>query len=59
MLSGYIVRMFVFVINRGYCVRDCCGLDAINAFVIGKRRGLTGVVGSVTGAYASSLVSWS
>ena len=39
MLSGYIVRMFVFVINRGYCVRDCCGLDAINAFVNGKCRG--------------------
>ena len=39
MLSGYIVRMFVFVINRRHCVRDCCGLDAINAFVIGKRRG--------------------
>lgn len=39
MLSGYIVRMFVFVINRRHCVRDCYGLDAINAFVIGKRRG--------------------
>ena len=38
-LSGYIVRMVVFVINRRHCVRDCCGLDAINAFVIGKRRG--------------------
>ena len=37
--SGDIVRMFVFGINRRHCVRGCCGLDAIKAFVSGQCRG--------------------
>ena len=31
--------MFVFGVNRRHCVRDCCSLDAIKAFVDGQCRG--------------------
>ena len=39
MISGDIVRMFVFGVNRRHGVRGCCGLDAIKAFVNGQCRG--------------------
>ena len=39
MVSGDIVRMFVFGLNRRHSVSGCCGLDAIKAFVNGQCRG--------------------